>query len=1443
MSQDPTQPEVYAVQNRKNRPPDFQRFDHLVATHASVGHARLGKVDVECRLLLKKSKWGTLDDRKGGIIYLDFAFNEPRDERLSSAVVQVTLDDENDYLKQQFPSDKTTSPLQIRIFGPHQIYGTPKHGNVGIKAGSIPSVGGIGYESIAEEYSWKLEGHLKPNSVKDTSGAYKVLQWHFTKNELQTSSRHDSTIHTAFSFEHGGQPFYIRLDVRGKLERNSSNLRNKFSGIRKFPSTPSEAITLINFKRPEIFTTPLDELEKQLELSMQLENIRPPLAPLVVPEIEGQAAFEDQPQPMQQPPIIMSMEGLQSNPNSAGIQKNHPSPKPFESYETESVVLSRTPPQHEDIRTVSNDSYPSSVPFTNQLYSSGFSQSNPEPITEFTEYTREDSAPAHQIQPTKQSEAFQTFTTYSDSRFSHSHENYIITLAEDLLEKIGSRDEQTLIRVSESLPDLLKSFALQMGYKAQTTVHQEISVFIHKNSKRIAESFRDQFTPEESGPSEAERREQYNSRINRFLEDGADEAFASRAPSEIDLELRSYDEDPGQGVDEDDALVLGKEIEPPSVQEQEYRKLMTESPAYLWLIKTMQREAFLSRGDSNLMERIGATILKALPSPHLSRKTSSKEHTAIFQLDWDPISFLKEQGYSQPPWEAFERAITLTGSMDDAQALTTVDYISQVWSTSGKYAIALLTAAIRNTAGYSASLDLPNGGRLTTQIDGGKVVVTIIGVTPIIIEVGQQLVWLSAALRSSSFETGVAICSPSMDVVEQDGRSNKGKTTADIICAVNFEITLASTTSDEHQGHCWQKMFRNPVIVQGYPIPLKKHPGLGLEMPLAMMATLVGSNQVSDFDGKTFIKGFSTMLVAMKVAGDLIVWHYFYNSLQGYQSYLYDGWDAAMGPSAQDIGLVELDTARHVVGWCSELKWNAGASDAAYDKIDRSRLPRPHTGCFLEKVSISGGKFITVGATIAPGVKDIPIHVTLNSYVRKLEWLHSQYVIFWDEADKRGWLVNGTSALLHLVRTSLQRSSTDDVFSSALRFSPDKMVYPNDVNKPNTAAKVLLDDINRQLEVWAGKFVHSTEVTSQNVDGNVSEVKVSKKTMQATLFEDIVEDRFSFLERMIAYQQKGGQNGINLKLRVRQHLEGWDFMDAATGSILHGCVATLDQVSYSWVEFAHSISAVFLFGKNFGEMIEPIRACPLWCTLPKGKYYLAASVIHLKMIQEREQVNTPSMASKFEWLTPSSPVAPCESCSHNGSLDGHNHNPVQILCPQASVSRTSQKEFSRPMELEDSGAVILGDRPKLGLPFKIQPRENLEERHAGSTAVPKAAQDFSSSISSGSRNQESELSSFGRGSQGQGSETEATSISAASSSLARSASVRSADKPSQNINEDKRKASEADDSTDHVTPRQTAHPLSTQDPAPLRVPDRGMKTSLKRFMETLRNVGGNYSIK
>jgi hypothetical protein len=129
-----------------------------------------------------------------------------------------------------------------------------------------------------------------------------------------------------------------------------------------------------------------------------------------------------------------------------------------------------------------------------------------------------------------------------------------------------------------------------------------------------------------------------------------------------------------------------------------YRDLILQSPEYGWLVASLQRELTLTRAQPDVMEDIARKILSCLPSSHkVSRKTPSNEYRATFELDWDPLSFVKEQRYAETVEEVLERAITLTGTSNDAQALSTREYLSQTWPATGKYVMGLVTEVVCTT--------------------------------------------------------------------------------------------------------------------------------------------------------------------------------------------------------------------------------------------------------------------------------------------------------------------------------------------------------------------------------------------------------------------------------------------------------------------------------------------------------------------------------------------------------------------------------------------------------------------------------------------------------------------------------------------------------------------------------------------------------------------------
>jgi hypothetical protein len=226
--------------------------------------------------------------------------------------------------------------------------------------------------------------------------------------------------------------------------------------------------------------------------------------------------------------------------------------------------------------------------------------------------------------------------------------------------------------------------------------------------------------------------------------------------------------------------------------------------------------------------------------------------------------------------------------------------------------------------------DLPYNTKLTAWIQESKFMVEAFGTGDSVAEIGEQLAWLGAALRSSPCELGVAYCTPFISDIHVDNAPHPVSGTpswANIFCKIDFTVQEREEHLESSNGQCWHNMFRNPVVVKGYPIPRRSESNTGLEIPLNMMAGLARTQRANTFNGKLFIKGFSTMLVPTKHSGDLLIWHLLYNKDGNRISYL----DNTI-PHVENISIFDLEKARHVVGWCSEIRNYAGRNDVNITK-------------------------------------------------------------------------------------------------------------------------------------------------------------------------------------------------------------------------------------------------------------------------------------------------------------------------------------------------------------------------------------------------------------------------------------------------------------------------------------------------------------------------------
>lgn len=217
----------------------------------------------------------------------------------------------------------------------------------------------------------------------------------------------------------------------------------------------------------------------------------------------------------------------------------------------------------------------------------------------------------------------------------------------------------------------------------------------------------------------------------------------------------------------------------------------------------------------------------------------------------------------------------------------------------------------------SAKLD--DGTIIRAYLRNTDCVFEVLGQPDTVVDIGEQISWISCAFRSSN-TAGAVACVPTVQIV---GETSQTSTTISLVLGLSAEIVKEKLAIFD-EGCCWQGLFRDPLLVRGYPIAKRPEHVPGLEMSLNTMMVLTGARRITPFRQNLFIKCHSKMLVAVKEANGVVLWHAIANE-DGQYIYYHDkrvqqnapGWCDDPKPS-------ELTTKRHVIGWWSEIKNLAG---------------------------------------------------------------------------------------------------------------------------------------------------------------------------------------------------------------------------------------------------------------------------------------------------------------------------------------------------------------------------------------------------------------------------------------------------------------------------------------------------------------------------------------
>jgi len=365
----------------------------------------------------------------------------------------------------------------------------------------------------------------------------------------------------------------------------------------------------------------------------------------------------------------------------------------------------------------------------------------------------------------------------------------------------------------------------------------------------------------------------------------------------------------------------------------------------------------------------------------------------------------------------------------------------------------------------------------------------------------------------------------------------------------------------------------------------------------------------------------------------------------------------------------------------------------------------------IDRIYVEGGLYVICGVNARINQREQPVRFgETRDYSAVFEWVADQFVAFYDVTDHRGWLVDGASALLHLVRTSLQLEEINPESTYHWVFEKDKL-EEDWANFSGRAASI------RTLKSWKNRAlpVYIKNQTFSN----------GQPVNTYSTFGDRVDKVLHSLELLIEYQTRiATESGIRVSqtLDTRKGLLGFDILDLVKSR--PQCAPRIERFSSgdnSWVSLLPAVGVLTIFGKGFGDLIcpsKPDNVCAAWRSVPRGQDYLASSISTLALLRKErlQQLGTDlepgGLTRKLFWMSPGQPFNRCQCIKgkHVGKRD--HHDPVQYVVskPWLVMHKSKKTVLVDVSNLVTTGAVVFVNLSSRGRRVEAQ---NLEAPAAG----------------------------------------------------------------------------------------------------------------------------------
>lgn len=408
-----------------------------------------------------------------------------------------------------------------------------------------------------------------------------------------------------------------------------------------------------------------------------------------------------------------------------------------------------------------------------------------------------------------------------------------------------------------------------------------------------------------------------------------------------------------------------------------------------------------------------------------------------------------------------------------------------------------------------------------------------------------------------------------------------------------------------------------------------------------------------------------------------------------------------------------------------------------YDKINWAGAKKCSSGLAIgQKLTISVSKIVGGSMNTVRGNRDKPEYVKHSTYSKQIKHARNIYVVLYDVEAQRGWLVDGASALLHLVRTQVVQEpygGAGSLFNNP-SFNRSTFKHPGIDGGPDATANILMEESNmehvilREFSSYADETIAVRQHEAMSTVGEDSSDETNKpsekkapnsgegrkKIYKTTCLMDLVSETWSTLEQIYDHQIDVATTHTTMQLKnpFQTILEGYEFMGIVSARhILTRRAVKLQSNGVAWMVLTRRIHAITLFGQHFGDIYKPTedtggQICKNWKTVPRGHGYLAAPISLLKEIKQhsREEgeidADSPEIAQGLLCSPSKDAFSTCErSCKHSFSRVQQPSKP-EVL-DRIGFGRKRPREADIFAEI--NGALLFGrnsdlDVKKLELP-------------------------------------------------------------------------------------------------------------------------------------------------